>query len=401
MADQFTISIVPPEGDIHFGGNAGSLEDQTSPLFSIHPLPPDLIISHSAPAQSNNDFQDAYTSSLMGPGSSPAFSNFSPLGTSASVTGPSTPLMDSFSGISLSDNSFSDYYSPPFKPDHWRNGYNSTSLGSHGLGYGESLPSSSSCPLSPISMPSDLKPDAPADMGHSSLGLYLTDGFDNGNSALFSLGNDANLTSPISLHDQRFLPGFHGGGACSFNGFDSPSTPNVHSDRAFPDRRRHSISVFNNHPGEQLGLKRSRTAVTRNHRPYDKSPKRFTALLGSTSTSISPHHHHRNFSDEMTIPSPVTSTPNSPNHWQPTAHGKSRVPKDIVGSPAIDKASSARRKKEALFQCHLCYKSLTTKQNLQHHINAHNDERNYTCERCNKAFVTPTTLNRHSKTCHP
>ncbi|KAF9448331.1 hypothetical protein P691DRAFT_800975 [Macrolepiota fuliginosa MF-IS2] len=75
--------------------------------------------------------------------------------------------------------------------------------------------------------------------------------------------------------------------------------------------------------------------------------------------------------------------------------------KKQVASDAVVKAALKKRKDLSgkVFPCNLCGAELTTKQNLQYHLCAHNGQRDHQCDKCGKAFTTPHVRNRHKQKC--
>ncbi|KAJ6545029.1 hypothetical protein DFH09DRAFT_658733 [Mycena vulgaris] len=73
--------------------------------------------------------------------------------------------------------------------------------------------------------------------------------------------------------------------------------------------------------------------------------------------------------------------------------------RQVVATDAGRRASNARRKKKALFVCHICEAALTAKHNLQHHLNAHKGIKPHLCDNCNERFGTPHVMKRHRQTC--
>ncbi|KAF9260011.1 hypothetical protein L218DRAFT_622873 [Marasmius fiardii PR-910] len=75
--------------------------------------------------------------------------------------------------------------------------------------------------------------------------------------------------------------------------------------------------------------------------------------------------------------------------------------RENVGSPAIVKASTDRRKKPARFKCNQanCESTFTTKQNLRNHLNSHLGIKKFACGTCGKTFTTLHVRERHQNTC--
>ncbi|KAF9260038.1 hypothetical protein L218DRAFT_989781 [Marasmius fiardii PR-910] len=71
----------------------------------------------------------------------------------------------------------------------------------------------------------------------------------------------------------------------------------------------------------------------------------------------------------------------------------------VVGNDSGDRASLARRKKEAKHFCPLCKKDFTEKHGLDNHLNAHYGRKPFACGGCRKEFTTRHTRDRHVKTC--
>ncbi|KAJ7712538.1 hypothetical protein B0H16DRAFT_562315 [Mycena metata] len=83
-------------------------------------------------------------------------------------------------------------------------------------------------------------------------------------------------------------------------------------------------------------------------------------------------------------------------------HGQDRQDtpyRHSVATPATVRAAKFRRKKHAVFVCHLCGRDFTAKHNLQNHINSHNSVKKHRCEHCGQSFGTAHVLRRHMKTC--
>ncbi|KAG7089236.1 hypothetical protein E1B28_010935 [Marasmius oreades] len=71
-----------------------------------------------------------------------------------------------------------------------------------------------------------------------------------------------------------------------------------------------------------------------------------------------------------------------------------------VASQRVVQASQNRRKEGvSLFACDECGATLTSHQNLRHHLNAHYNIKPFSCEHCQKSFGTAHDRSRHAKTC--
>lgn len=84
------------------------------------------------------------------------------------------------------------------------------------------------------------------------------------------------------------------------------------------------------------------------------------------------------------LPSPILPPPNVPQ----------------VATNAAIVATRRRRLHPARFRCtYGCGQTFTTKHNLKYHTNAHLGIKEYFCDRCSRAFVSPGTRTRHMKAC--
>ncbi|GLB34413.1 hypothetical protein LshimejAT787_0112970 [Lyophyllum shimeji] len=70
---------------------------------------------------------------------------------------------------------------------------------------------------------------------------------------------------------------------------------------------------------------------------------------------------------------------------------------DTIASEAVLIASEKRRKKAANYQCTTCNQFLTSKDNLNNHLDAHEGIRRHQCEYCLERFRTRSVLKRHQK----
>ncbi|EDR14588.1 uncharacterized protein LACBIDRAFT_321741 [Laccaria bicolor S238N-H82] len=95
--------------------------------------------------------------------------------------------------------------------------------------------------------------------------------------------------------------------------------------------------------------------------------------------------------------------PPPPPHSPPSeSTGSPSNSKWVVGSEALVKVTTKRRKKPAIYKCNFnnCKRDFTTKANQKHHKNAHLGIKPYGCVLgCGKDFGVGHAMKRHLKTC--
>lgn len=74
--------------------------------------------------------------------------------------------------------------------------------------------------------------------------------------------------------------------------------------------------------------------------------------------------------------------------------------KPVVTTGPVAEASARRRMHAAKFVCEICGTALTTKRNLEGHLNAHLGKKEYKCAHCNEWFTRTWDRKRHEKRMH-
>lgn len=172
--------------------------------------------------------------------------------------------------------------------------------------------------------------------------------------------------------------------------------------------RRHSHSIRHNHSmsqgsgldqlrldSQQLPLRRTRSiSVVRSRSPYDRQDTSDEYFLPSPSRSPAPPFPEPEIPDFG--PSPqisITTASDDSDESQTTPSGSGT--RETIASVAVLRASEKRRTKKANFKCPICGNALTSKDNLNNHIDAHNNVRRHTCDHCGDRFRTRSVLRRH------
>ncbi|KAG6917508.1 hypothetical protein DXG01_002255 [Tephrocybe rancida] len=71
--------------------------------------------------------------------------------------------------------------------------------------------------------------------------------------------------------------------------------------------------------------------------------------------------------------------------------------RETIASDAVLQASAKRRKKAATYECGTCGQKLTSRDNLNNHLDAHTGIRRHRCDYCHERFRTRSVLKRHQK----
>ncbi|RDB25685.1 hypothetical protein Hypma_006889 [Hypsizygus marmoreus] len=182
---------------------------------------------------------------------------------------------------------------------------------------------------------------------------------------------------------------------------DSLLSPTEAVPRSDGLQRRHSHSNGSSpSPDHHAHLRRTRSSTAvRNRSPYARPQE-----LPQTHDSLMvPSPVHLVSIDHVTISSASSSSSLSREaSMAPDDQIEESTPpydmfRDTIASEAVLLASARRRKKPANFSCHICSQLLTSKDNLNNHLDAHEGIRRHKCEHCPESFRTRSVLKRHQK----
>lgn len=143
-------------------------------------------------------------------------------------------------------------------------------------------------------------------------------------------------------------------------------------------------------PEHSFGNQHHEYGPTRGHDPRRHATARFVEdgkfyQLHNSSTNLNLHK-------PPAYRSPTCSTEGEAFHAVDRGLFRKRI-----ATSGVLKAAEKRRQRVPAFKCPICNYSLTSKDNLKNHINAHNGIRPFECDTCSKKFGTRSVLNRHRK----
>ncbi|GLB40534.1 hypothetical protein LshimejAT787_0804050 [Lyophyllum shimeji] len=204
----------------------------------------------------------------------------------------------------------------------------------------------------------------------------------------------------------------HSGAATSSASALSPTSllsPDYISEGQSTLQRRHSHSngstqqrMLEHH---EQPVRRSRsTTAGRSRSPYARNrelPKDDLEASGSQSAASGPSQPAVHLSPSTRTPELPSPSPSQGDMFRAyDARSGITYPirhRDTIASEAVLIASEKRRKKAANHQCPTCNQFLTSKDNLNNHLDAHKGIRRHRCEYCLERFRTRSVLKRHQK----
>ncbi|KAH0585038.1 hypothetical protein H2248_008306 [Termitomyces sp. 'cryptogamus'] len=175
-------------------------------------------------------------------------------------------------------------------------------------------------------------------------------------------------------------------------------------------QRRHSHSSGNQRSMKTAEQSRRRAKSVHNRSPYAR-PRDIGAADAYPTPKSEDHFIYSNTRtpEQSAPPSPLpSSSPHSQDAQQTTgdmfrrydSHSGTTYPmlqRETIASDAVLQASAKRRKKAPMYRCSTCGQMLTSKDNLNNHMDAHTGIRRHPCQYCHERFRTRSVLKRHQK----